>query len=227
MINDPYEVLGVSRNASQDEIKKAYLELVKKYHPDKYQGNPLADLAEEKLQEVNEAYNMIAGKNGSSGTYQYGSQQDGGQYYNSSSSGSYGSSSSGSYGSSSSGSYGSSYGGPNASIYREVRVLLDRGDLYRAEQLLINASGRDAEWYFLSGVLSFKKGFAADGLANLEQAMRMDPGNLEYQNIYMQMQQSGAVYRNSSNGGGYQRVGVDPTCAWLPLCLCCPGPGCC
>ena len=49
MIEDPYKVLGVSRGASEDEIKQAYLALVKKYHPDKYQGNPLADLAEEKL----------------------------------------------------------------------------------------------------------------------------------------------------------------------------------
>ena len=56
---NPYEVLGVSENASEEEIKRAYKELVKKYHPDKYQNNPLADLAEEKLQEVNEAYDMI------------------------------------------------------------------------------------------------------------------------------------------------------------------------
>ena len=62
MIEDPYKVLGVSRGASEDEIKQAYLALVKKYHPDKYQGNPLADLAEEKLQEVNEAYDMLKEK---------------------------------------------------------------------------------------------------------------------------------------------------------------------
>lgn len=59
---NPYEVLGVSENASEEEIKRAYKKLVKKYHPDRYQNNPLADLAEEKLQEVNEAYDMLMKK---------------------------------------------------------------------------------------------------------------------------------------------------------------------
>lgn len=63
---NPYEVLGVSQNASQEEIKTAYRQLVKKYHPDKYQNNPLADLAEEKLREVNQAYDMLT-KNGGVG----------------------------------------------------------------------------------------------------------------------------------------------------------------
>ena len=59
MSNNPYEILGLNPGASEAEIKKAYRELVKKYHPDKYQGNPLADLAEEKLREVNEAYDTL------------------------------------------------------------------------------------------------------------------------------------------------------------------------
>lgn len=56
---NPYEVLGVSENASDEEIKSAYRELVKKYHPDKYVNNPLSDLAAEKIKEINIAYDMI------------------------------------------------------------------------------------------------------------------------------------------------------------------------
>lgn len=65
-MNNPYEVLGIKEGASEEEIKKAYRELVKKYHPDQYQDNPLSKLAEEKLREVNEAYDYLM-KNSSPG----------------------------------------------------------------------------------------------------------------------------------------------------------------
>ena len=58
-MRDPYEVLGIQRGASDEEIKKAYRELARKYHPDNYQNNPLADLAEEKMKEINAAYEQI------------------------------------------------------------------------------------------------------------------------------------------------------------------------
>ena len=87
-MRDPYSVLGVKPDASDQEIKKAYRELARKYHPDNYVDNPLADLAEEKMKEVNEAYEAIqkqrSGGGGggysqssssSSGGYQYGYQQ--------------------------------------------------------------------------------------------------------------------------------------------------------
>ena len=64
-VSNPYEVLGVKRGATPDEIKKAYRNLVKQYHPDRYKDNPLSNLAEEKLREVNEAYEMLS--NGNSG----------------------------------------------------------------------------------------------------------------------------------------------------------------
>ena len=70
MVNNPYEVLGVPRNASNDEIKKAYRQLCKKYHPDSYVDNPLAELAEEKFKEVQAAYEQIM-KEREGGGYSY------------------------------------------------------------------------------------------------------------------------------------------------------------
>ena len=58
-MKDPYEVLGISRNATDEEVKNAYRNLARKYHPDSYANNPLSDLAEEKMQEINEAYDKI------------------------------------------------------------------------------------------------------------------------------------------------------------------------
>ena len=83
-MKDPYEVLGVSRTASESEIKAAYRNLAKKYHPDNYTDSPLADLAEEKMKEVNEAYDAIMQekKNGGSA---YGSAGGYGGSYNASS----------------------------------------------------------------------------------------------------------------------------------------------
>ena len=71
-MTDPYKTLGVNPNASDDEIKKAYRELAKKYHPDNYVNNPLKDLADEKMKEINEAYDKIVNerKSGYSSSYQ-------------------------------------------------------------------------------------------------------------------------------------------------------------
>ena len=77
------------------------------------------------------------------------------------------------------------------SNYYAVRQALDMNDLLSAERILINAPDRDAEWFFLSGVLSYKKGFVDDGLSNIRQAMNMDSNNMEYRRIYQQMLNSG------------------------------------
>ena len=58
-MRDPYEILGVSKNATDEEVKNAYREMARKYHPDNYENNPLADLAEDKMKEINEAYDAI------------------------------------------------------------------------------------------------------------------------------------------------------------------------
>lgn len=80
-MKDPYEVLGVARGASEEEIKAAYRELARKYHPDQYDNNPLSDLAQEKMQEINDAYDtIIRSLHASSTGYQGAAYRGGGQY---------------------------------------------------------------------------------------------------------------------------------------------------
>ena len=127
-MRDPYTVLGVSQNASDQEIKKAYRELARKYHPDNYVNNPLADLAEEKMKEVNEAYEAIQKQRSGGGGYQ---QQSSGYYQ---------------------GGYQQQqprqYGGGNPTFAR-VRNLINMGDLNAAERLLQEVPQKSGEWYFL------------------------------------------------------------------------------
>ena len=204
-MNNPYEVLGVKPGASEAEIKAAYKELVKNYHPDKYVDNPLADLAEEKMQEINEAYDMLMKKGSAGGGFggqSYGSQQ--------------------SY----SGGYGGqqSYSGDSRSYYYAVRQELDRNNLAKADQMLINAPNRDAEWYFLSGILSYKKGYMDDALSNVAQALNMDSNNFEYQRVYQQMRSGGNAYAGRSNGQGYNSNDMCMDCCTIYLCSSCISP---
>ena len=180
---NPYEVLGVSENATDEEIKKAYKELVKKYHPDKYHDNPLADLAEEKLQEINEAYDMLRKGRGRSG------------------------------GSTGSTGYGAT---PD---YMQVRRYLDANNLSAAEAMLNGTNDRSAEWFFLSGMLSYKKGWYDDAMNKLRTAADMEPGNVEYSRIYGQMMSMGNQYQNQAYGRGYGNSN-DMCCQALQCYIC-------
>lgn len=192
---DPYEVLGVRQGASEEEIKAAYKELVKKYHPDKYQNNPLADLAEEKLQEVNEAYDMLM-KNSGGGSY-------------------------GSYGGSS---YGNGYGQAQnnrttSPEFNQVRRNIDAGNLQGAEDILNRSQNRNAEWMFLSGMLSYKRGWYDDAVNKVQQAVNMEPNNPEYSQALGQMLSVGRSYQNTAYGRGFSST-EDAFCKALQ-CYCC------
>lgn len=58
-MSDPYMILGISRNASDDEVKKAYRALCRKYHPDANINKPNAEEAAAKFTEVQQAYDQI------------------------------------------------------------------------------------------------------------------------------------------------------------------------
>ena len=193
-MRDPYSVLGVSPSASDEEVKKAYRELARKYHPDNYQNNPLADLAEEKMKEINEAYDAITKQRAGGGGYQ----------------------SSQSYGSSSSqGSY-QSYSSAN-STYAQVRSLINSGDLAGAERLLYGVNQRDGEWYFLSGSIAYRKGWMDEAMQNYSRAVQMEPNNMEYRQAYNIMQRGAGGYRPAGYGGGMDAM----DCCTTMLCLNC------
>ena len=194
-MRDPYEVLGVDRSASMEEVKAAYKELVKKYHPDKYADNPLADLAQEKLQEVNEAYDQIC-KNMSGNT--------GGSGW------------SGGY----SGSYSGSYSGGVSPEMQEARQRMNSGDLYGAEAILNRTSERSAEWYFLSGSLSYRKGWYDDAVSKFQTAVSMEPSNIEYRQTLSQALATGGAYRNNSYGRGYNSGSSDLCCQLCGMYMC-------
>ena len=191
MARNPYEVLGLKPGATEEEIKAAYRELVKKYHPDRYQDNPLNDLGEEKMREINEAYDtLMAGAKGSktrSDTrYGPGSSRgyNGGPYYGGSA-------------------YGreDSVGSDDSSEFREVRKSIDRGDLRDAEVRLNRTATRNAEWYYLFGVLNIRRGWYNEGMQGLQTAVSMDPQNFEYRNTLNSVMAQTQNY----HAGSYQR----------------------
>ncbi len=176
-IRDPYEVLGVPRNASKDEVKKAYRELAKKYHPDVHSDNPLAGLAEEKFKEVQAAYDMIMNEQEARAGFNN-------KNYN-------GNSGQGSAG------YSSSNGSSGTYNYTQIRTLIAKNDLRNARRALDAIALKNAEWYFLSGLVYSRFGNLGLALKDIGTALEMDPGNAEYVNAYYALQNQSQRYQTS------------------------------
>ena len=192
-MNDPYQTLGVSENASDEEIKKAYRDLARKYHPDNYHDNPLADLAQEKMKEINAAYEEInrrrSGGNRTSGGSYGGYQQQYGQYQ----------------------------GRSSSSVLQQVRIAIQSGDLSRAEALLANYSDHNAEWNFLRGAVCYRRGWMDEAKRYYQTACQMEPGNPEYRQALEFMEKG----TQSAYRPGGQPFGTD-ICAGNPcIPLCC------
>ena len=195
MNKDPYVVLGVSRDADDDTVKKAYRELAKKYHPDNYSGNPdFSKLAEEKMKEINEAYDEIKKQRVSSSTGAYN-----GRAYNNYSETSYDTSG-------------------HAFEYSVIRRLINSGNIDEASERLneIPRKDRGAEWNFLYGCICIKKGWIHDARRHLGMACAQAPDNAEYRNVYDNL-----VSSAESNSRRYQTG--DPNASGCSGCDICTG----
>lgn len=181
-MTDPYEILGVSPNASEEEIKRAYRELARKYHPDNYVDNPLADLAQEKMKQINEAYDAIThNKTGSSGGYQ------------------------------------SSSSGTSGTASSKIRSLINSNRLDEAEQTLMGLPNKDAEWFFLSGEIAYRRGWLDEAQRNYQIACRMAPQNYEYQRALSVVTAGSTPYRQNTY---QQRSDLDTACDICNTLIC-------
>ena len=202
-VQDPYKVLGVSPNASEEEVKAAYRELAKKYHPDNYADSPLADLANEKMQEINEAYDMIT-RRFRSGGQQQGSAYGQGGYQQST------------YGQ---GGYQQNGYSQSSSAFADVRRMIQQGRITDAEELLDGTpmQARDAEWYFLKGNIYFQRGWLDDALNHFSTACRLSPNNPEYRAAMNRMMWQRQGNFGSPNGG-YRTSGSAGGCSGCDMC---------
>ena len=167
MNKNPYDVLGIPQSASDDEVKKAYRDLTRKYHPDANVNNPLADLAEEKFKEVQEAYDVIMKEreHGGSG-YGYGG---------------YGSAGGNSYGG-----YSSSGGSQDVEMQAVYNFINTRR--YRdALNVLNRMPNRNAQWYYLSAAANAGIGNNILARDHAGQAVNMEPNNMQYRQLLNQI----------------------------------------
>ena len=195
MMDDPYKVLGVSPNASDEEIKQAYRRLAKKYHPDL---NPGDEEAAKQMQRVNAAYEAIKNPNKSQQNYGGYSQYDpfgfGGYRQQS---------------------YSNSDAGDN---YQKAALNYIRFGRYReALNALENSQQRDARWYYLSALANHGLGNQVTALEHIRRAVSMEPDNQEYLDALNRIEYGGAAYRQQAGNFGGFEMRSNPC---MNLCLC-------
>lgn len=246
-MQDPYQVLGIPPTATEDEIKKAYRALAKKYHPDVNNGSAEA---EAKMKQVNEAYSTVMKMRREGTSYDPNAYGSGASNAYSSSS-SYGGGGQGAYdpfeeifrnfgggygragsGYGSQGSYGSQSGygyqsASNDARYQNIRDYLRNGLYTQAQEALGRMNERSAEWYYLSAQAAFGQGNRVAALNYARQAASMEPDNMEYRQLLNRLEGTGNGYWGAgSRFNGGINLCQDPLsccCALSALSCCCTG----
>ena len=201
MIEDPYKILGVSPDASDEEIKRAYRALAKKYHPDR---NPGDAEAARKMQEVNAAYEQI--KNPQKQQTNYGGYSYGG--YDP---------------------FGGQYQQPNQEdqYFQGVRQYIRFGKFQEALNMLNNMTDRSARWYYYSALAHNGLGNQVTALEHIRKAVSMEPDNYEYLDALNRIEHGGAAYRSQAGNFRGFTMRNDPCSSlcfcWLVNLFCCGG----
>lgn len=196
-MTNPYKVLGVNEGATNDEIRAAYLSLVKKYHPDKYTDPDMKQLANEKLKEINEAYDQLTKNPGKTASSGY---------------------SGAAYGA---GGHGGSYSGPEADRFIRARGLINAGNLDGAKTILDSIQTRNAEWYYLYGIIYLRQGWYDKAREFLGRAYRTEPGNAEYAQAYNTLRYTGNPYSRPRQSTSYGNCSACDICSGLMCADCC------
>ena len=213
---DPYKVLGVSRDATDEEIKKAYRTLTKKYHPDLHPDDPDA---EKKYAEINAAYDSI--QKGTADSY-----SNPGSSYGYSSSDSWGG-----WGNWQQQYWQQQYNQQRADTERseyKAAVNYIRNGMYREALNALSqvpTSERDARWYYLSAGANMYIGNKVAALENAKRACEIEPDNEEYRRLLTNLQSGGSYYDNYTVR---YNQGLDPTRLCMTLCAlnACMGGAC-
>lgn len=216
---DPYKILGISSDASDDEVKKAYRKLAKQYHPDVNKEAGAAD----KFKEVQNAYDTIMDMRKNPHKYRGGYSSN--QGYSSS------------HGYSDFGGFGGfgNFGGFNQgfsqeqqfdSIYANVVNLINQGNYQGAYYALNQMSNRDAQWYYLYCIVNLRLDNRLQALEAIEKACQLDPTNTSYRQLYTLLNQSRSTYHQSRTFYGSSMASQCCQCLMIYWC-CCSGCRCC
>ena len=219
-MQDPYELLGVPRNASMDDIKKAYRTLSRKYHPDANINNPNKAAAEEKFKQIQQAYQQIVDE-----------KENGTSWSGSSSHGTYGSTYGTTYGDTYSGS-GSTYQEDDVELRAAANYINSRH--YREAMNVLNRmnGSRSGTWYYLHAIANAGLGNNADAVEDAERAVQMEPNNPQFRQLLSQLSGGAGWYSDMGSGYGYNTCSGSNVskvccacCAIQALCACCSRSG--